>query len=399
MNLPPLTASITEKLTLHLERVHQKIDLSLQQEADETLNISTLSGIISQAIFYAHLHTPENNQKENIRAAIAKASKHIEHYAVPTEFVDGLAGFGWGVSHIAQMGLLDEDENAFLKELDDFLFQHAQQSLQMRNHDFFYGATGYGKYFLQRRNARPEVDQYLQEIASGLQSIAQSHQGLLLWQTEDDLADNEIDLSLSHGMASMVVFFSRLLENGITTDFSEEVLRNSCDFLIAQKQNSEEGARLPDYVKGPESVIAPLRWCHGDLGIAYALCCADRALGTQAYAPTAKEVVDAVGALRDIKEQHLYSATLCHGTLGVGHFFTKFIDFFGPDPQLQAAIDFWYAESDTMMSSATGYCYFDDDQEDREKTGIIYGIEGTGLALLSALGRSDSSWDSCMHLS
>lgn len=393
------TPKLVAEFEQHLAQVHQKIQAASTQESAENLNVSSLSGLLSRAVFYSHWHSADNDLSEKISQSITKATQHIEHHPVPTEFVNGLAGFGWGISHVAQKGCFHEDENKFLAELDEFLFQQAQQTIAEGNYDFFYGGIGYGKYFLQRRNAQPGMDEYLTQITKEIKAIAKPRNGLRIWQTAEDVKENEIDLSLSHGMSSMIAFMTKLLETGIETDFISETLLQSSEFLLTKRAHLNGGVRLPDFVKGDEATIAPLRWCHGDLGVAYALCCAGKALGEPRFIQAAEEVIDTVATLKDIKEQHIYSATLCHGTLGVAHMLSRFNQFFEPSSTLQEAIDYWYSQSNDLMNSKTGYCYYDDDQENREKTGIIYGLEGIGLALLSALGKSDSSWDSCIHLS
>ena len=94
----------------------------------------------------------------------------------------------------------------------------------------------------------------------------------------------------------------------------------------------------------------------------------------------------------------LYSPTLCHGTLGVAHIINKLFDLLGDD-KLKATANYWYEQSNIILNSATGYKHLDDDDNFREKHGILHGIEGIGLALLSSIHPNCDRWDSIMLLS
>jgi len=50
------------------------------------------------------------------------------------------------------------------------------------------------------------------------------------------------------------------------------------------------------------------------------------------------------------------------------------------------------------MLSKTAYNYLGDDEEYREMNGILFGLEGIGLALISALDNNISDWESSILL-
>lgn len=387
---------LTVNLIRHLDVVIKKVK---GKKIEESINISSLTGVMSKEIFLAHLSRYKSELKVElekiIREDINIIFEYIEKNKVHFSNVDGLSGFGWGLAHLCKYGFLNENE--LFEELDEFLFHQAILNLENLNYDFFYGGIGHGNYFLERLSSNPKLHEYLNQIINKLYLIGKQKKGSLIWQTKENVSEKTIDLSLSHGLSSIIVFLAKLVQAGIAKEFCSELLAKCCHYLLLNSHQSKQGLRFPDCVCESKPIFSPLRWCHGQLGVVYALAFAGNVLNDPLFLSKALESALNIATIKMSKKELLYSATVCHGTLGIAHTFKRLNDILRDD-QLEKASIYWYRQSIKLMDSEIGYCYFDDDQKYRELSGVLLGVEGIGLTILSNLCPTDPKWDSCILL-
>lgn len=309
---------------------------------------------------------------------------YIERNEVSPYNVDGLSGFGWSLSYLCNKRNLNQDENELLSELDEHIFQLAKADIENNNFDFFYGGVGYGNYFIHRVKANQNIRPYLKEIG----------EALIIRHNFQAGKNETIDFSLSHGLSSLIVFFSNLVSLGIPSDNFNIQIENYCMRILEHTKKS----RLPDVIEQGKPIYSPLRWCHGELGIVSALGFAAKTLNNKKINSEALKVANTVSLFKFDDNQNLVSANICHGTLGVAHVFQKWYNSYWKSNEIKEAAKYWYEKSIEMMNSETRYNYLDDDGVFREQTGILFGIEGMGLALISALYNKITDWDTSILL-
>lgn len=386
---------------LQIDQLYNRIS---KEETLDNSNVSVLTGELSKAIFYAHyakLRPELKPQLENqIDQVIQRNTTFIEQNTVEFCQVDGLAGFGWGISYLAELGFLKHDENEFLQDLDEYLFEVSMQAMKSGHYDFFYGGIGYGNYFLQRSKNNPAFSVKIEQLVDALYSHAKTTNNMLYWQTEDDLENDVLDLSLSHGASSIIMFFTKVLSAGIKVDLCSSVIEKLAIFILSKQiSDTQNRIRIPDYIEKQEIFLSPLRWCHGDMGTSIALGFAGKAIQNKDIISLSKTISTGLCQERLTSEQELISTTLCHGTLGVAHMFSTLAKIHDNETIYRETADYWYEETLNMMETKIGYQYYDEDAEYREKTGLLHGLEGVGLAALNVLLPKESAWDACLLLS
>ena len=221
----------------------------------------------------------------------------------------------------------------------------------------------------------------------------------IFWQSLDDKEEDNIELGLAHGQAMILFFLTKTLEQRIETQKTEEALHKLCNLYIKNQIKSNDGDYFPDAIEKGEKIISPLRWCHGHLGIALSLWKAGKILRRNDVIDSALQAGIHASMLKSPKKQHLPSAIICHGTLGVAHMFNRFFQFSYKTEFKEAAL-YWYSKSLEMMKNPNIHVRTCNEKGDYEyKHGIINGIEGIGLSILACLSDNEPKWDRCILLS
>lgn len=384
-----------KKLKSHLKFIFEKIKIK-NSSLD---NVSLLNGSFSNTMFYAYLSAYFPKRRKDlftlINFEVKKTINFINENSVSPFYIDGLIGFGYTVSNLYQMNFLEDDENQNLNELDDYIWSIAEKDIRSNNFDLFYGLIGIGNYFIQRNKVKPELKSKLKEIGDAIVSnkiIVNDKE--IIWQTPKNIENNEIDLSLSHGMSSIIAFLSKLISLNITPLFYQPIVEKSCNYILSKQKNN----RFPDIICDNKPQYSSLRWCHGDLGIVYALAYSSKIIKNKRINNEAMIVALNIAKYRGAKEQELFSASICHGTLGVAHLFMKLAPFFENNINIKEASNYWYSESIEIMNSTIGYNYVDNNNNMAELNGVLNGIEGIGMAIISSLDNKITSWDSSILL-
>lgn len=389
--------SLFNAFNKHLDTITSQLT---NTEFTETNNVSVLTGFTSNCIFYEKLALFKPELKPQLKKLtkdnISNILDYIENNEISSFNIDGLVGFGWAVSHLCNSGFLDEDANDILSELDYHLFNIAINDIENNNFDFFYGGLGYGNYFLNRSKSNPINSKYLQEIGKTLiktMSISSNDKNKIIWQNNSDVESKVVDFSISHGLSSIIIFLSNLIALDITPKYYRPIVKSLCSQLLNHKENN----RIPDCLENDKPIYSPLRWCHGELGIVSALAYASKILNDKVINEAAHEIAKNIAHFK-IENQKLVSVNICHGTLGVAHVFQKWYHHYWQSPEIRDAALYWYKQSNDIINSDIGFKYFDDDGVFREKNGILFGIEGMGLAIISALNNKLTDWDSFILL-
>ena len=146
-----------------------------------------------------------------------------------------------------------------------------------------------------------------------------------------------------------------------------------------------------------------LAWCYGDLGV----CCALWQVAQQFDNATLKahviEIMTHAATRRDLTENSVYDAGLCHGASGIAHIFNRFYQATN-NPTFKEAALYWFEQTlqmDTFADGLAGYkaCVNISDAEYENCTGLLEGIAGTGLALIAAVADFEPNWDECLLIS
>jgi lantibiotic modifying enzyme len=213
------------------------------------------------------------------------------------------------------------------------------------------------------------------------------------------------NISLSHGMSSIISILSKLLKiEEINKGKTETLLRGTVQYILAQEIDKDKyGSFFTNFALESTETVAKSRlaWCYGDLGIASVLYQAGKVLNKDSWINRSLEILLFAATQR---KDSLDDAILCHGTAGIGHIFyrmwwnTKL-------PEFKEAADYWFKETLKMATFKDGLAGFkalempDGKPTYVNKYGLLTGVAGIGLAMLTYYYELDPAWDECLLLS
>ncbi|WP_025664132.1 lanthionine synthetase C family protein [Aquimarina megaterium] len=397
-----------------LRKKLQEIHIVLSQNYGSKQDIGVLSGLSGISLFqFYYARFTENKKMEDI--AIDTISETIQRindgYSFPT-FCTGIAGAGWVLELLDEEEFINIDTDGLLSDLDTFLYDSMDSDIKNEYFDFLHGAIGYGYYFLKRyentvsESLKQKYITYILHLINALKNSAKIDKRGYFWMYELHKAEKlwGANLSLSHGMASIINFLSRLYQHKDFQNPVKDMLIGTIDFMINSKYPDENGSSLfpgwvyPEMEKYTNNRLA---WCQGDLGIGISLWRAGKVLENNTYKELAIHIVKHSVKRRDTVEAILQDTGICHGVFGIVTIF-NYMYKETEEVIFKQTADFWMNEAlkmDTHKDGYAGYKQWRGSQKKwKNETNLLEGIAGIGLSIISYLEPSESQWNQCLMI-
>jgi len=376
--------------------------------------IGLLSGIGGQILTCSEMYLHHKVSQEWLSHLHNVLENKLADEEFATTHCDGLAGIGWLYEYLSQRKIIDFDTNTLLEDFDFFLIDALKNYMFESNYDFLHGGVGIALYFIKRVAKKKELISVLSQFLEDLEkSSTQQKDGAIKWSSALSKRFNELgyNISLSHGMSGIVAILSKLYKiEGVDKVKTEKLLKGAVQYILAQEINKDIYGSFFTYnalESTQEIVKSRLAWCYGDLGIASVLYQAGKTLGEEVWVNKALEIlIFAATKRRNLEDNLVRDAGLCHGTAGIGHIFyrmwwnTKL-------PEFKTAVDYWFQETLKMATHKAGLAGFkafeilmpDGKPSWVNKYEFLEGISGIGLALLTYYFEMEPAWDECLLLS
>lgn len=327
-------------------------------------------------------------------------------YNFPT-FCDGLAGFCWMIQHLVNFNFISKEDVPFLDEMDKILYNQMMRQIKNGDWDFLHGAGGIATYFLVRLHKKNCVG-YLSEFVNELERHStKDDDGAIKWESQSDIEQGAIgsNLGLSHGMASIVSFLSKMLVIENNKQETLQLLNGAVKYLLSQRMDVFiNGANFPNVVfnNGIHVTSRVMGWCYGDMGISMALYQASKATRNKDLESLALKVLLDTTNLKSLKKEHISDPSICHGTVGIAHMYNRVFQ----ETKIEQFKDsslFWFEETFKMTAFENGVAdfkkWFSCHENSVDECSVLVGASGIGLALISAISKSNYEWDGCLFLS
>jgi len=372
-------------------------------------NIGLMGGKIGVALFYFYYakFLAEDKYADYGVESISDVFDVINNDFTYHTHAAGLAGIGWTVEHLAQNDFIDTDTNEILADLDPYLHKTMIYDIGNQNYDFLHGAVGNGVYFLSRINNEKSKD-YLKELIDQMDKISHKDEdGALKWLSTLNIEDGSkgYNLSLSHGIASIIAFLGKVLETGIYNEKVSILLNGAVQYLLKYKLDRKEfPSNFPSWIREAEPLSGSrLAWCYGDLGISAALWQAAQSAGNKDWEKIAVDVWVDSTARKDIKENTVFDAGLCHGAAGIMHIYNRAYHYTGIDVFKELTL-YWAEQTLKFAAYEDGYAGYKAWRTEKyggwaPEAGFLEGIAGIGLALISLISDIQPKWDRALFIS
>lgn len=396
--------SINDKDTLGKLAQIKKI---LNEVVEPKEGLGIMGGKVGKAIFflyYAKLidkQEPYDYGLELLSSVFDNINKGFHFHT----HASGLAGIGSTIELLVENDFLDANTNELLGELDNYLYELMIHEIKKGNYDFLHGAVGMGLYFLKRNTE--ESKKYLAELINDLDKFAVKDGKGTRWLSEIDREKHikGYNLSLSHGLASIIVFLSKTYAMGIAQEKTIKLLEGSVKYLLNQEQDiTKYKSVFPSWVtKEQTSTYSRLAWCYGDLGIGVALWLAGKNVRNAEWQNKATEIVLHTTNRREQADTGVVDAGICHGAAGIAHLYNRMYNYTNRE-EFKESAKFWFNKTLEMAEhkdTLSGYKAYRTEKYGGpyEDYGLLEGIAGIGLTLISAISDIEPKWDESLFIS
>lgn len=366
---------------------------SIRLNNRKQLNYSLLGGDLGDIIFLYHYSRIDAHYESIADGLLEKMLRSLSLQPRVATYCNGLAGLGVGLLTLQQDEFISGVDSA-LGAIDPVISLSLESFIEDNNIDFLHGLIGIGFYLLEKSKSSKECSvSNLRKIVDYLDTTKIADGAVVKWKYNEKRLSKPFNISLSHGVSSIVAFLCRLIKSGA---FSEnynvkikQMLQGAVQYLLSNRVDVDKlgcwfassSIECDDYQHRSR-----LAWCYGDLGVATALLEAGNTLHDSSVRDIAIQVLLYSARRRDIKANYVNDFCVCHGSVGIAQIFRSQGIALGMKELLDAA-DYW--EKDTLSRVVIDdkgrhtLLYYDPENGGfRESGGILDGIAGAALYLL-----------------
>jgi lantibiotic biosynthesis protein len=359
------------------------------------------AGIVLFLTYY-HLYTKDEAHLQAAIELLEQVVADSSEQQQESHLARGFTGLCWLLKHLTNLHCLDEVDD-MLRDMQPVIIDSLQLDLQEANFDLLYGAIGKAVY-LREYNAQqfqPETAQLCQRL---WQAATVAPGGIYWPDLYAEAPAGAVNMGLAHGGPGFIVFILNALP--VIDSAAEKQLRAGIGWIL-QQENSTGASRFPTQavVGQPptEAGSSRLAWCYGDLGISYMLLLAGSRLRDRDLVAKGIEIGKATaerdetsGFVRFDEARGCHDVGFCHGTAGITYLYQELYRL--SNCEIFANCAGKWCEK-TIQDVNTKMCYIVDDvrwQNDvvalEREFGVIEGLAGVGLVLLSVINPDDQDW-------
>lgn len=378
-----------------IERILQDFaaNISIRLNNRKQLNYSLLGGDLGDIIFLYHYSRIDAHYESIADGLLEKMLQSLSMQPRIATYCNGLAGLGVGLLTLQQDEVISGVDSA-LGSIDPVISLSLESFVEDNNIDFLHGLIGIGFYLLERSKSSKEYSvSNLRKIVDYLDRTKITDGAIVKWRYNAKKLSKPFNISLSHGVSSIVVFLCRLLKSGILSEnynsAIKRMLEGSVHYILSNRVDVDSlGCWFTSTSKECDDYPhrSRLAWCYGDLGVATALLEAGDTLNESSIRDVAIQVLLYSARRRDIKANYVNDFCVCHGSVGIAQVFRSHGIALEHEELLDAA-DYW--EKDTLSrvvkdgQGRNTLLYYDPENGGyRESGGILDGAAGAGLYLL-----------------
>jgi lantibiotic modifying enzyme len=284
-----------------------------------------MGGLAGVAVFYAYYAqwTGNHRFKRLVGEMVERAINPPTGLSPGYSFSNGFAGIAWMVQHLVQYDLIEFDASAVLQQLEPRIGEKMITEISEGHYDYLHGAGGMALYFLAKNELNTRDRAYLSTFVSELNRHgAPEADGIIKWESvlDIDSGSKGYNLSLSHGMASIIFILVSILRKGVEENACRKMINGACKYI--RKQRLQENKYISMYPSWAiESMInasdSRLAWCYGDTGIGIAFSQAGIVLEQSNLVNHGLEILEHSAMRRHPEENRVVDAGICHGAAGL----------------------------------------------------------------------------------
>ena len=397
--------------------IHKLNEISKVTEENfrNSANVGIVAGISGIALFHFYYSKYLDIEKHSEIGAemISFCFEKInEGYSNPS-YCNGIAGLGWAIQHLTTNAFIDVDCDNLLSQFDGYLYSQMTYDFNQSNYDFLHGALGYAFYFLSRyeqaeiTHLKKRYESYLSEVLNQLEKLAIEGKKGIKWRSVLDVekGNEGYNLSLSHGISSIINFLTRLHDIDKFSEASKKLLIGGAKYILSLENATSENLSLfPSWVEEgfPREYNSRIAWCYGDLGIGLSLLHAGKSLNDDSLTGRAVEILHHTAKRKLPHETQVQDAGVCHGSYGNAHIYQRVLRETSQQSFAQP-VDFWMEDGIKKAVFDDGYAGYKQwnglEKDWKPELSLLEGVAGIGLTIIDYLSEIPNDWDECLMIS
>ncbi len=393
----------THKSTyIELENKLFKIERSINQNIHTVSSSGLLDGKSGIVLFYYELYVYTHDEKYyNICIELLyDIINNLGKTKIELFYYNGLAGIAWLVEFLISNDILDRN-NSLLGQIKALLIECIHSSIKNNNYELISGTIGYIMPFI-KANAQEDLNTFYSLLRKKRDTTTTTNK----WISIDYNTNEKVYcFGLAHGMAGIIKLISSLKASNLEDSIYHDDLNKLYNFYVNSIENKISTiSLLPNWVNTVhENTLrskSRLAWCHGDVGAGISFL----QTGTHLDNPKLKEIGNLLlinsSQRTDLDSEKIIDCSICHGTLGLTYIFHKAYQI-EKSPHYRNAFFYWLNKSIELSQNkneTAGFSFHFGKYGWQKSYGILNGIAGSGLIILSLLNENCSDWDECIML-
>ncbi len=374
-----------------------EISITLQKINDS--NCSLLSGqpgIILFKSYYSKLMQINNYDSEkNVQIL-------FDYFKQPDSlnYSGGIAGVLYTLHHLEKEDFFDFDDN--IKNFDYSFFEN--YITEEETLDYLHGSSGVVLSLLEQ-NIDAKYNYLFDKWINSISKIREEDNKNLKWKIDLKIEDNTIKkgycLGLAHGFPSILIILLKLYKR-TKSDNILNYINQTINFLLKHQIKDNTDFYFPSQIIDNKELAGQISWCYGDLGVAFALFLSGKQLDDPKLITLAIDVFTKHASKRDYDTYRIIDADFCHGSVGIAHIYARMYGYTNIEIFRETS-EYWYQvtiEKAIYPDGLAGYKHAQGPINPAvNEHGLLEGISGIGLSLISAISSIEPKWDNSFLLS
>lgn len=392
--------------------IKQKIDLiatcifdKIKKSTEEELSYGLYTGEFGTLLFsfyYSRLTNNPNHTLLTEEYAERLSNRFLLEMNLHT-FCNGFAGILYLFEFLRENDFIEMDISNSQSLLENYLITRMRHDIHQQKYDFMHGALGVGLYFLKKGTN----SEYIQELIHFLYQTSEKEDSnkYLKWKSVIKHENNLIgyNLSLSHGISSIIIFLSRTINCGMKDERIIEMLSGTVNYMLLQKRDfTQFGSYFPSYIINSHDPVSKSRlaWCYGDLGIGMALWQAGKTIDNSVWKEMGLEILLRSTQRQEYADTFVIDAGICHGSAGLAMIYRRMYLETGRN-EFNDAANYRLNQTLSMAIFEDGYAGYKTCERDKWKCdySLLTGIAGIGMVLVSFIAEDKQMWDEMFLIS
>ena len=388
----------------NITKYDQKLEEIYSLLATNTKNINDfglLGGKLGILLFFC-CYYKKSKSKEILLSINELVNAIVEYYNTKNSFktfANGITGYLWMVKFLIKNGFLCIEEDDFFKHIESYINKYMMTEINKGNYDYMHGALGPFMYFLNTSNIN-----FCEDFIDKLDSLGVKDEKCngkrWFYFKDNNIINLSVSFGLSHGITSILSLLNKSYASGIKTEKCRTLIKEITNYLLYHKQDVGKYKSYFPYSLDEDlnnHHFSRLAWCYGDLGIGYSMLKSGYLLQDKSLINEANKILIHTTQRRNCLKNLVYDAGFCHGAAGHAHLYNRLYQITNTIEYKDAAI-YWYNKVFSFSNCKEGlagfkFCKSYIEKEYYDSYGVLEGIGGIGLVLISAITEIEPSWD------